>query len=225
MIKAKRKPLEEIFGIIKNYSRILITGCGGCTSTCLAGGQREIITLRNDLSDAFRQNGRKFIIDVYVIERQCSTEYVSDIEYMVKDCDCIVSTACGAGVQLVAERYVEKPVFPALNTMFIGIDRATGLYQERCRTCGDCLLGYTAGICPVTCCAKSLFNGPCGGTNLDGSCEVDRNTPCAWNEIYIRLKSQNRMEDIFLMHPPIKWNDKGPETMVQSGFEKRYMKK
>lgn len=225
MIKAKRKPLEEIFELTKNYQRILCTGCGGCTSVCLAGGQRETNMLRTDLSHLFKQSGKKADISVFVIERQCSPEYISDIEDMITDYDCVISTACGAGVQLLAERYRSKPVFPALNTMFVGLDRSTGLYQERCRTCGDCQLGYTGGICPVTCCSKSLFNGPCGGTNINGSCEVSRDIPCAWNEIYERLKIQNRIENILSIHPPMDWIDKGPGTLIQNGYEHRYIKK
>jgi hypothetical protein len=127
-----------------------------------------------------------------------------------------------AGAQFLAEKYESKPVFPALNTMFIGLDRDIALYQERCRTCGNCKLGFTGGICPVTCCSKSLFNGPCGGTNFDGSCEVSKDIPCAWNMIYERLKAQKRLDNIFSIHPPMDWIDKGPGSFVQSGFEKRY---
>ncbi|HPS87918.1 MAG TPA: methylenetetrahydrofolate reductase C-terminal domain-containing protein [Spirochaetota bacterium] len=225
MIKAKRKPLEEIFDLTKKYSRILCVGCGGCTSVCLAGGQRETLMLKQELSALFKQKEKKADFSVFVTERQCNPEYISDIEDMVKDHDCIISTACGAGVQMLAERYSSKPVFPALNTMFIGLDRSTGLYQERCRSCGDCQLGYTGGICPVTCCSKSLFNGPCGGTNIDGSCELSRDIPCAWNGIYERLKAQNRVENILSIHPPMDWTDKGPGTLIQAGYENRYIKK
>lgn len=222
MIKAKQKPVEEIYNLIKNHSQILCVGCGGCTSVCLAGGQKETLRLKHDLSDLFKLKGRSGKFDHFVIERQCNPEYISDIEDIIKTCDCVISTACGAGVQLLAEKYISKPVYPALNTMFAGIDRATGLYQERCRTCGDCQLGYTGGICPVTCCSKSLFNGPCGGTNIDGSCEVSRDIPCAWNDIYNRLKIQNRVEDILSVHPPMDWTDKGPATLIQNGYENRY---
>lgn len=225
MIKAKRKPLEEIFDMISSYSRILCAGCGGCTSVCLAGGQSETLILKQDLSMAFSRKNKKASFSATVIERQCNPEYISDIEDIVKDYDCIVSTACGAGVQYIAERYKAIPVFPALNTMFTGIDIATGLYSERCRTCGDCQLGYTGGICPVTCCAKSLFNGPCGGTNTDGSCEINRDVPCAWNDIYLRLKAQNRVESILSIHKPMNWIDKGPGILIQNGFENRYIKK
>ena len=225
MIKAKRKPLEEIYSLTENYTRILCAGCGGCTSVCLAGGQRETVMLKQDLSHMFKQNGKSAKFSVFVTERQCNPEYLSDIEDMIKDFDCIISTACGAGVQFLAERYSSTPVFPALNTMFTGIDRGTGLYQERCRTCGDCQLGYTGGICPVTCCAKSLFNGPCGGTNTDGTCEVSRDIPCAWNDIYQRLKTQNRIENILSIHAPMDWTDNGPGTLIQSGYENRYLRK
>jgi ferredoxin len=224
MIKAKRKPLDEIFNMVKSYSRILCVGCGACTSVCLAGGQRETIILSRELSECFSQIGMHADLSVFVTERQCNAEYLADIEDMVKEHDCIISTGCGAGVQFLAEKYDSKPVFPALNTMFIGLDRDIALYEERCRTCGNCKLGYTGGICPVTCCSKSLFNGPCGGTNRDGSCEVSRDVPCAWKMIYERLKAQNRLENILSIQPPMSWIDKGPGSFIQSGYEKRYKK-
>ena len=43
----------------------------------------------------------------------------------------------------------------------------------------------TAGICPVTMCAKGLFNGPCIGTNK-GSCEINSDPACA---VESRLKT------------------------------------
>ncbi len=224
MIKAKRKPLEEIFGMVKGYSRILCVGCGGCASICLAGGQPETIILSKELGELFSQNGGNARLSVVVTERQCNEEYLSDISDMVKESDCLISTACGIGAQFLAEKYEIKPVFPALNTMFIGLDRDIALYEERCRSCGNCMLGLTGGICPVTCCAKSLLNGPCGGTRSEGSCEVSADVPCAWKKIYERLKAQNRLENILNIHPPMEWIDKGPGILIQSGYEKRYKK-
>ncbi|MDP2727564.1 MAG: methylenetetrahydrofolate reductase C-terminal domain-containing protein, partial [Dehalococcoidia bacterium] len=57
---------------------------------------------------------------------------------------------------------------------------------ELCMQCGACLLGLTAGICPITACAKSLVNGPCGGYK-DGKCEVHPDRDCAWCQIFERL--------------------------------------
>ena len=97
--------------------------------------------------------------------------------------------------------------FPALNTVFVGMDRDLGWFEENCRTCGECVLGETGGICPVTRCAKSLFNGPCGGTSREGKCEVSKDTPCAWFEIHKRLKEQNRLENILKVKPAREWRN------------------
>ncbi len=210
--------------MVSPFRRVLTVGCGGCTSVCLAGGQREALELNAELAECFSRAGGKAELDCYTTERQCSPDFVADVAPLVKDCDCILSTACGVGVQLLAETHPSIPVFPALNTMFVGMDRDVALYQERCRTCGDCQLGWTGGVCPVTRCSKSLFNGPCGGTSGEGTCEVSPDTPCAWHEIYERLKGQNRLEELLTSRPAMEWKDKGPASFVQRGYEGRYAK-
>ena len=76
--------------------------------------------------------------------------------------EAIVGMACGDGVQTVADN-VKLPVLPANDTLFLGQIERAGVFHEACRMCGDCMLGQTGGICPVTQCAKSLVHGPCGG--------------------------------------------------------------
>jgi hypothetical protein len=224
MVKAVRKPLEEIFGRVAGFRKVLTVACGGCTSVCLAGGQREALDLNAELAECFTRAGAAAELECTTTERQCVPGYAAESAELAAWCDCIVSTACGVGAQLLAEAYPSKPVFPALNTMFVGMDRDVALYEERCRTCGDCHLGWTGGVCPVTRCSKSLFNGPCGGTSGDGKCEVSKDTPCAWHEIYERLKAQNRLESILEVHPVMTWIDKGPASFVQRGYQKRYEK-
>jgi hypothetical protein len=129
--------------------------------------------------------------------------------------------ACGAGAQLLAERYPKIPVFPALNTVSIGVDREIGMYEEKCRACGECVLAYTGGICPVTRCAKGVFNGPCGGTN-DKMCEISSEIPCAWFDIYERLKGQDRLDDIKKLQRPMQWQNQVQRTTVQEPYERRY---
>ncbi|MCR4392793.1 MAG: methylenetetrahydrofolate reductase C-terminal domain-containing protein, partial [Dehalococcoidales bacterium] len=82
-----------------------------------------------------------------------------------------------------------------LNTRFIGVTEQEGNWAERCRACGNCVLGTYGGICPVTICAKSLLNGPCGGSK-NGKCEAGQEKDCAWVLIYNRLKKQNRLENL-----------------------------
>lgn len=217
MIKAKLKPIEEILARINGYKRVLIVGCGGCVSVCLAGGQQEVELLNNTLEEHVKTQGLDHEISGCTVERQCNAQFLNGLDILYKDYDCLLSMACGAGVQLLAERYPFTPVFPAVNTMFIGIDRGPGWYEEKCRACGDCVLGFSGGICPVTRCAKGLYNGPCGGTDKDGKCEVDKNVPCAWYEIYHRLKQQNRLSDMLEIKPPVHWKNTVQQTLVQPG--------
>lgn len=225
MVKATRKPLEEIFTAVKGYTRVLVAGCGGCTSVCLAGGQREAIEMADDLGVCARNARIPQVRSVVTIERQCNPEFLSDIAELAGNADCILSMACGAGVGLLADAYPAIPIFPALDTMFLGVDVDVGLYEERCRSCGECRLGDTGGICPVTRCSKSSLNGPCGGTRETGECELGEGRHCAWNDIYERLKGQGRLSNMLIVRPPMEWVDKGPRTMVQRGFAERYVNK
>ncbi len=171
MVKATRKPLNEILENVRHHRRILNVGCGGCVSVCLVGGHKEVQILCTELNLSLRLEKVGARIEGYTVERQCTPLCLEELDDLSADFDAFLSMACGAGAQLLAERYPDKPVYPAVNTVAIGIDRDVGLYEERCRACGECVLGYTGGICPVTRCAKSLFNGPCGGTH-DGLCEI-----------------------------------------------------
>ena len=53
--------------------------------------------------------------------------------------------------------------------------------------------GQTGGICPITQCAQSLVNGPCGGQK-NGKCEVNPENDCAWIKIYNRLEQIGQLE-------------------------------
>ncbi len=221
MIKAKPKPLEEILEYIEPYKKILITGCGGCVSVCMAGGQKEVNTLKTEIEFSLNDSGANKEISVCTVERQCNEAFLGEIDEFADKVECMLSMACGAGIQMLAERFPHTPVFPAVNTIAIGVDRDIGLYEERCRACGECVLAYTAGICPVTRCAKGLFNGPCGGTQGD-RCEISPEIPCAWHQIYERLKAQNRLEDILKIRKPMQWRDQIQRQIVQKGYESRY---
>ncbi len=108
----------------------------------------------------------------------------------VDSADAVLVLTCGAGVQTVADA-VNKPVFPGLDSAFLGNVIRHGVYEERCQMCGDCVLDLTAGICPVTTCPKGLLNGPCGGM-WEGKCEVLTDRECTHVKIQKRLASQGR---------------------------------
>ncbi|MEF8889555.1 MAG: methylenetetrahydrofolate reductase C-terminal domain-containing protein, partial [Desulfohalobiaceae bacterium] len=215
MIKIKRKPFQEIVAAIQDYPTILNVGCGGCASVCLGGGQKEARVLNEELGEYFRQQRYERQLTEYTVERACNMEYVRELDNIAPRKTAVLVMACAAGTQLIAERFPDTPVLPAVNTIAIGLDRDIGLYEEQCRACGNCVIGYAGGICPVTRCAKGLFNGPCGGTN-EGMCEVDDAIPCAWQEIYERLKRQDRLQDVIKIRPPMEWQNQTQRTVIQT---------
>jgi ferredoxin len=224
MIVAKRKPFEEIKQMLKGYRRVLNVGCGTCVSVCLVGGEKEVTVLNTELDMARRLEDDPIELGQITVERQCDREYLAQLDDMVDSYDALMSMACGVGIQFLAERFPGKPVFPAVDTSGLAVNQAVGWYEERCRSCQRCVLGWTGGICPVTMCAKGLYNGPCGGTNK-GSCEVDPDQPCAWYMIYDRLSKQGRLDCIRKIHPVEEWRDQVPRTLIQPGYKKPENKK
>ena len=220
MIVANRKPLDEIKALVKGYNKVLTVGCGTCVAVCLTGGAKEVSMLNAELKLARKKDGDPVAVGAACVERQCDMEFLEELDPLVDEYDALISMACGAGIQFIAERFPEIPVFPAVDTTFIGVNRDVGWYEERCRACGTCVLGMTGGICPVTMCAKGLFNGPCGGTNT-GSCEINKDQPCAWFQIYERLEKQGRLADIIEICPPNDWRNTTPRTIVQPRYQAR----
>ncbi|MFC1858501.1 methylenetetrahydrofolate reductase C-terminal domain-containing protein [Thermodesulfobacteriota bacterium] len=219
MIVAKRKPFEEIKDLLKDYKRVLNVGCGTCVAVCLAGGEKEVEVLNTELEMARKLEDNPIELGAYTVERQCDREYLEELDALVAEYDAIMSMACGVGVQFLAERFPDKHVFPAVDTCGLAVNQEVGSYEERCRSCGRCVLGLTGGICPVTMCAKGLYNGPCGGTN-QGNCEISQDQPCAWYKIVERLGAQGRLDCIREITPAVDWNDQIPRTLVQPGYEK-----
>ena len=219
MIVAKRKPFEEIKEMLKPYKKVLNVGCGTCVSVCLAGGQKEVLVLNSELEMARNLEDSPIEMGGVSVERQCDREFLAELDSMVDDYEAVMSMACGVGIQFLAERFPHKPVFPGVDTTGLAVNQAVGWYEERCKSCGRCVLAMTGGICPVTMCAKGLYNGPCGGTNK-GSCEIDSDQPCAWYKIHERLSQQGRLDLIMDFTDVVDWTDQEPRTLIQPGYEK-----
>jgi len=200
MIIAERKPMGEILEMLKTHRKVLFLGCQSCVAVCLSGGEKETHLLAEAIRLA-RKGEKPIEIFEGAVKRQCDFEFIEPLAERVAEVEAVLSLACGAGVQTMAELYQDKPIYPAVNTKFIGMTEGFGSWSERCLACGDCILDLTGGICPIARCPKSLLNGPCGGTR-DGKCEVDRNKDCAWTLIYRQLKRQGKLHLMKEYRPP-----------------------
>ena len=196
MIVADRKSIPEVVNMIARHDRVLLLGCGTCVTVCLAGGEREVAILGSALRMALKLRGRgQVVVDECTIERQCESAFIDLISHRVADYDAVCSFGCGAGVQMLAERFATTPIYPGLNTQFIGVLEEQGVWTEKCSGCGHCRLGEYGGICPITRCSKRILNGPCGGSDR-GRCEVDPARDCAWQLIYERCRALGTLDQL-----------------------------
>ena len=218
MFVADRKNIREIRDMVQKHDRVLLVGCGTCVTVCLAGGEREVGILGSAVRMSLKLAGRgSVVVDECTIERQCEDAFIDGLAARVDGYDAICSLGCGAGVQALAERFPTKPVYPGLNTQFMGILESQGVWTEKCAGCGKCRLGEFAGVCPITRCAKRLFNGPCGGSH-DGKCEVNQDLDCAWQLIYDRAKAIGTLDSFATMAGLQDWStglDGGPRKVVR----------
>ncbi|MBW1790099.1 MAG: methylenetetrahydrofolate reductase C-terminal domain-containing protein [Deltaproteobacteria bacterium] len=221
MIVAEKKPVEEIIDQVKDFKKVLILGCNECVTVCEAGGKKEVGILASTLRMYFKNQGQTVEFDEITLERQCDHEYLEEIRNEIDQYDAVVSLACGVGVQFMAEKYHATPIFPGVNTCFLGATEERGLWTERCQACGKCILAYTGGICPISRCAKRILNGPCGGST-NGKCEINKELDCAWQLIIDRLKALDRLEDYETLFAIKDWSTDragGPRKVVREDVQ------
>jgi len=222
MIVAEQKPLDEILALTEGAERVAVLGCGTCVTVCFAGGEKEAEVLAASLRMRARVQGRSLDATHGVVQRQCEWEYLDAARPSLEGVDCVVSLACGVGVQAMVERFPELRTVPGLNTKFYGLPTEHGVWEARCAGCGDCVLGLTDGICPVARCSKSLLNGPCGGSQ-GGKCEISPDTPCAWHLIYERMEALGHLDRLEEIQPPKDWSpgpSGGPGRIVREDLRR-----
>ena len=218
MIFAEWKPLDELIDKLETHKKVLLAGCATCVAECAAGGEKETETLAPLLRMALKKRGHSIEILTATLEKQCEWEFVEELAEKVAGVDAIMSIACGIGVQALAGRFDPIPVYPGVNTSALTIREEAGLWAARCAACGDCVLGETFGYCPIARCAKSLLNGPCGGTRKNGKCEVNEDVDCVWTLIVERAERQGRLESLSVLRKPKDWSNSrhgGPKRVIR----------
>lgn len=222
MIVAQRKDFSEIVLATTGFCKVLVVGCGTCMAVCLTGGEKEAQILATQLDMAAQLQGREQNFATACLERQCDREFLTELAGQVSEHDALLSLACGAGIQFLAQSYPQVPVLAGVNTTFIGTNQDVGVWEERCRACGNCLLTTTGGICPLTFCPKDMLNGPCGGT-MDGRCETDLQRDCVWSLIYERLSCTGRLDNLrFLVAPRDHSSHNLPRYQTHPAYKRRY---
>ena len=193
MILSEQKPWEEILDYLEGEDRVFVLGCNGCAQSSGSGGLLQVKEMEEKLEQADKKVPGSMVIDFLCQKALVKSRLRARIQ-QIEAADSILVMTCGIGVQAVAA-VVNKVCHPACNTINLGGSRGEWRGAERCLECGECLLDYTGGICPLTACTKGLINGPCGGASR-GKCELDPEKDCGWELIYQRLKQKNQLNKL-----------------------------
>ncbi|MEA3485664.1 MAG: methylenetetrahydrofolate reductase C-terminal domain-containing protein [Candidatus Aerophobetes bacterium] len=198
MLVTQLKPEEEILSKI-SQKRLFIFECLGCQEVYFPREEVEkfIKGLKNEVI------GRA-VLD-YLCNREFVREYIKGYSKQIERADAILVFSCGVGAQIVSSLLEDKVVYTGCDTLYLNGFQGLNIQEFNCNQCGQCYLNYTGGICPITNCAKSLLNGPCGGAK-DGKCEVNPEADCAWELIYKRLKKLGKLDLLRKTLPPRDYN-------------------
>jgi hypothetical protein len=203
MLISKQKPLEEILSYLEGDKSIFLIGCKGCAEGWGSGGEKQVAEMKSTLQEKGKTVTGSVVVDMLcdsVLTKLKLRAYKKEIAAA----DSILVLTDGAGVQTVAE-LVNKVVHPGCNTLSSGGAHAEWKEAERCLECGDCVLEFTGGLCPIARCSKHLLNGPCGGSQ-GGKCEVDPNIPCVWQQIVDRLAKLGQLDKLERLVTPKNWS-------------------
>ncbi len=214
----RQKTFDEITGLLETGKKVFIIGCGTCVTMTRTGGQPEVEKMAGRLREAGKEITGTMMIPVACDE--LTHEAFEENKTAVSDADALLIMTCAFGVQTVSQCFLDLPVIPALDTLFIGKEKSPGNFDEVCIQCGECVLGETAGICPVAGCHKGLVNGPCGGTNK-GKCEVDADKDCIWTLIYRKLEKLGQLERMRTYQPPKNYHAEPKPGKTFIPFEER----
>lgn len=191
MIITRPREWERILGNLAEVKArsVFIMGCGQCATVAHTGGEEEVLQAKDKLeAEGYMVTG--WTVGEVVCHSGGTRLETRRHAEGFQGADAVLVLSCGAGVQTVADA-TPRPVFPGLESVFLGNIVRHGVFEERCQMCGDCVLDLTGGICPVTTCPKGLLNGPCGGM-WDGMCEVLTDRECTHVRIQRRLAEQGR---------------------------------
>lgn len=205
MIVVTPKPLPWLLARLANTQHIVVLGCNSCAAVCFGGGDREVEELCCALQLALQEDAPEVTVQGLACQRVCDPEFLESIEAPLHEADVVVCLACGAGSNLLSDTYEDIPLLPGVDTAFLGSGTGPERWEEQCAACGACMLDETFGLCPIARCAKTLLNGPCGGSE-DGQCEVNNEVTCIWSRIIDRARRLGRLDDLTRIIPPKDWS-------------------
>ena len=105
----EQKSFEEILGYLEGKKKILLTGCGGCSTIFHTGGIRDI----DEMADRLTKEGKEIVgkigmpFGVFACYLPMASLFYKEHKEEIKACDAILNQSCGDGMQAMRE-YLEE---------------------------------------------------------------------------------------------------------------------
>jgi len=185
MIQTVWKPKEELESSLRNAEKVSFLTCNGCAALCGTGGAVGMMILRDLLEKCGKQVVFADTVAACCVEPLVGKALAANQEY-VSMSDALVMGSCPSGVKAAFLCDPGIAVVAALDsvgcTVFSKQDDIVG--RSICNGCGQCVITYTGGICPLSECPAKRKYEPCRKAPKEGSqCAVDPNRDCVWKEI------------------------------------------
>ncbi len=216
MLKSVWKSLDEIEASLAGKQKIAVISCGVCANLSGTGGAKGLKTMRG----LAKKMGKDVLFTQCVIAC-CSHEVMTQAKSMyldpvAKKCDALVMLSCAGGVKSAYLTRPGVPVVAALDSVGSAVitNDSDLVATSLCSGCGQCVLTFTGGICPVSKCPSKRHYSPCKRSPVDGTeCAVDPSKECIWKEIEKRgnlaaleelgrIHKQENKEEIAPYEPP-----------------------
>jgi len=99
---------------------------------------------------------------------------------------------------------VGRPEVSWLERLATVFEQAVKTQTLGCEMCGDCRIPQLQLMCPEASrgCAKRLLNGPCGGADEEGLCEVYPERRCYWGRVIESALQKGEVDTLCRFLPP-----------------------
>jgi hypothetical protein len=185
MIKTVWKPRAELELALRDVDRVALISCGTCANIIDTGGETGLRVMR----ELVQEMGKEVVFEGIAIAC-CAEELMRPLFKMyagpLSRSDAMVVISCAGGVKAAVLCSPGLPVIAALDT----IGSAPVSFQDTlvsrsaCSACGQCVLTFTGGICPIGECPSKRKYSPCDKAPTEGTrCGVVPERDCVWVEI------------------------------------------
>lgn len=218
MVKTEWKSPSEIKFNVGDCKSVTIFSCATCANLSGTGGKEGVRYMRRLLGEW----GVK-VVSSRIVITCCPLAVMSNAikhhkRYLEKS-DGLIVLACSSGVKsaMICDPGIKVVnVLDTLGPVTVGAHCDDPRAGSLCKSCEQCVITFTDGICPVSECPLGKLYGPCKNAPKEGDpdrCFTDPKRECVWVKIRERgdieklgqlkaLSPQWRDEDVSIRPAP-----------------------